>query len=111
MIARLPFTTSEAMPRVPKTSSRSRWRRPCSSMLFHQIEEHVRALTMMNSLTALFARDELHIILGPDSHSPKLDAVSLATTASEIRAMQAVTDPGHLAKDLILMGDAEIVGR
>src|ERR1017187_1457438 len=32
LIARFPLTTSEAMPREPNTSSRSRWRRPCSSI-------------------------------------------------------------------------------
>ena len=72
--------------------------------------DHVKATSMMASIAAIFPSNQLHVVLGPESFSPKLESVSLATTtASEIRAIQGSTEAGHLAKELILIGDEKTV--
>jgi cytochrome c peroxidase len=64
---------------------------------------------MMAALGAMFPADQLRIVLGPESFSPKLESISLTSTASEIKAMAGSTENAHLVKELILIGDAKIV--
>jgi cytochrome c peroxidase len=71
--------------------------------------EHVRATSVLAAITATFPIDELHAVLGPESFSPTLEGASLASTGSEIQALRADTEVGHLAKDLILIGTENAV--
>ena len=74
--------------------------------------DHVRATTLMAALIAIFPPDQLRVVLGPESFSPKLESVSLTSaTASEVRAMQGSAEAGHLAKELILIGEEKTVAR
>jgi cytochrome c peroxidase len=71
--------------------------------------EHVRAVSMMASLQAIFAPDQLRVVLGPESFSPKLESAQYADTATGITTLAGSTEVSHMVKDLILIGDAKTV--
>jgi cytochrome c peroxidase len=66
--------------------------------------EHVRAISMRAVLTESFPADELHVILGPESYSPSLEAATMNSTATTIAALKTDNEVGRLSKELILVG-------
>lgn len=64
--------------------------------------QNIRAASAMATLTAIFPPDELHVIVGPDSVSPKIEITPQA------RALQGMAEP-HLSKQLILVGHESTV--
>ncbi len=75
---------------------------------------HVRSVSLQAALVASFEPDMLHVIVGPEANNPKLESQGNGAGGSDVKALATsylTADPGHFAKDLILVGDSKTVAR